>query len=86
MTDSAQILLMTIIKLSKLGKLLVDERLFKDNTFQVKCSIFEINSVNGKMSSKIYHIQVTLKARPHWHSENDFGPSQNVFTRPHCNR
>ena len=26
------------------------------------------------------------KARPHWHSENDLGPSQNVFARPHCNR
>ena len=32
------------------------------NTFQVKCSYLKafLNSVNGKMNSKIYHIQVAV--------------------------
>ena len=46
------------------GKLLVDEQ---DNTFQVKCTIFKahFSSVNGTMSSKIYHIQATLEDDEH---------------------
>ena len=36
---------------------------FKDNIFQVKCTIFKayFSSLNGTMSSKIYHIQATLE-------------------------
>ena len=41
--------------------------------------------MDGNLLLKVVN-KYSLKARPHWHSDNDLGPSQNVFALPHCNR
>ena len=63
-----------------------------DSSFQVItsnsifCNVKERGKTKITIVTAACRLSDSLKARPHWHSENDLGPSQNVFARPHCNR